>query len=930
MSKVKKQKIYKKITQQNLPKNENEYKEILGVFLNKIKEVEKSDSKNKDIEKSILLKDIDKLVHFYLLSIDNNINEKLFETRLNDYENFNTMSDYKKKYGEDNGYRKFSKKGLQRIESIEYAIKAITNGIKVNKENVAEVLNYISQELYEFYKEDKSFEEAHDFMKGIKTKIEENQDNGEQVNLFIKGNLDNKTIKEKLTRKTFSMFQVFEEELFKNGKKYDKKVIEDFFSNGFENIENFENETENLIQSEVESFENIVEINGSKISSILLEKDLNDSYQSFKSEEDLPDILKNLNEKLKDFYTLGNETAKNKQAEIISVYLRYFENDFDNDLINDKNEIIKNNELNFEYINNKIVENSYIFIKKKKEKKVNGKKVEETKLNIEPMFEIKNGLLSVKNQAGTGSVDSFYYSRKEQVVIGTSTTVDITGTIEKDQFIRHLYKTKKFNDLINLNISKENKNLKEIMEELSKEEGFEELLKIQDLGVEDTYEKIIEDFGEYDEDIKENVITKNTVDKLFENNKYSFDMLGDLIKDYMSKSMGLHEIFLFLDYQNNYALNYYSSREIIEYFHEKSQTNIKRFQLFEDFKKYQIENNGTINIFRDKLTETMIKGLSNVFNKMDTQDIKELVSKKKNEIIEISNELYTEHFQKEENFEQQLSNIIQEIKQSMIEIFKDNNEINEKIINETITIEKEFKSFLSTFLLVLKKTDNNKLLKMENQYTLYLKQDQNRTLRQEFLDCKYFEIFTKNNALFELLGVTEDRDVYKDKSEDLEKKSEDLEKKLEESKKEIIKTIIKSPQKEMYEYMKTNMVGEGKPISIEEFESNVLIVEEEIFFEILPKEKREVLKTEKEESKMSLSSFIVFKYFPEENGEEKIKNQISKMKEKNLSNLAEETEIELEKTIQEILKEENIDISKMETKELSKEITKGVMNKFGM
>jgi len=113
---------------------------------------------------------------------------------------------------------------------------------------------------------------------------------------------------------------------------------------------------------------------------------------------------------------------------------------------------------------------------------------------------------------------------------------------------------------------------------------------------------------------------------------------------------------------------------------------------------------------------------------------------------------------------------------------------------------------------------------------------------------------------------------------------------------------------------------------------NKMEEEEELFWKIIkPKEKSIELKEEREQSLNSLSEWIILKYLDGNlSNKEIILGQIENMKEKGISNIALETEIELEKTIQKILKEESIDISKMETKELSKEITKGVMNKFGM
>jgi len=158
---------------------------------------------------------------------------------------------------------------------------------------------------------------------------------------------------------------------------------------------------------------------------------------------------------------------------------------------------------------------------------------------------------------------------------------------------------------------------------------------------------------------------------------------------------------------------------------------------------------------------------------------------------------------------------------------------------------------------------------------------------------------------------------------------ENKDKELENKDKELIISKIQSS-------MEKNTVEEDldfEEYTIEEFNKYRIYAEENIFMELLKRNKKKELFLKLKEIKtknQKISPYIV-EYYLENNVENKenIISQIKLLKNKyNMKDFPIEMEEELEKQIQEILNKDNIDISKEETKELSREITKTIINMY--
>jgi len=987
-------------------------------FQNKLSEYKEKITKENDLDKiSSLLKELDKFTHFYELKKEKISN---LEDRYNDYcsmedklktinsedldKKITTQQQYASKYTEQYGFRKYSKKGKLNTTEILQNINRQLNGIKVDKSKVKKVLNEIANKMYEYdyetsyinsntYLAQQEQLQSFKLMKEIKEIIENNQAENEkdQDNLFSSTNLAKSSKTNTIIRNVF-----FDEE-----QKYNKDIVEDFFTRTFDAIELFENPMENM---DNEKFKELTKESGNIIAEELVNGMLNNFYVSGNNSSE---ILTNIEKMLGKFF--NSQQAKNKNAEIISVYLNYFRYDFKSDYEKDKDNgpINKDGSLNQKYINEKIVKNSYIYTSEELKDEYDNKYVEE---DISPMFKLENNKLVVINEAGAGSVDSFYYSRNEEKVVGTSTTVDTTGTIEKDQFIRHLSKTKELNDLVLTVEDKKDKNFVDIIEELKEnsEEKWNKVVSIQGEDNQKTYERILE---KYKDTLNENgQITPETIDKLFENNAYSFDMLGTVVKEENRVISSLNDIFLFIGYQNTQTpiLAPYTL-EAIEHFHTKSKTEVKNFMIYNDLKKsYNVED---FKDFKDNLEKTILDFLINSFDSLSDEDFKKLTNKDTSKEDRFT--IYNSFLENNKDKTQQIEIVLKEITEKLVNQLSDN--VKKDYVVENIKLETEIPSLMENFTLAMYQS-NNKLDKMSTQYDkrfIKVNNLEERKLRQDFLKSVYYQHIVKNKEWFCLISKqsetidtqsetidtqSETIDTQSETIDTLEEEKErnknkhELEKYLmesidflednllkyleieekerrgkkvrkikrikdgkinnvldelfksteeedrEEIKKEEYSLIFEEYKKEKkltYLKIKRNIKNGKREEVLKELqlEKNieneiVLFIEEEIFFELLPKEKEDELREEMKEQGLDLPKIIVSKYFSKPEDENKIKEKIEKMRGKHLENLADLTEKELEKVIQEILKTENIDISKEETQELNKEITKQAKNTF--
>jgi hypothetical protein len=656
----------------------------------------------------------------------------------------------------------------------------------------------------------------------------------------------------------------------------------------------------------------------------------------------------------------NSKEAKNKNAEIVSVYLNYFRYDFKNDFEKDNpnGPINTNGTLNKNYINKKIVENSYIYTKKEKTQteeqlKKNGKEYVE---DISPMFKLSKGKLEVINEAGAGSVDSFYYSRANQRVVGTSTTIDTTGTIEKDQFIRHLYKTKKLNELVNTLKNKEDKSFIDIKEELNKshKEGLDKVIKTQGKDNSDIYDDILD---EYKETLNENgQITPETIDKLFENNAYSFDILGPVVKEDNKVISSLNDIFLFLDYQNEktggrvpYTL------EAIQHFHTKSKTEVKNFMIYNDLKKsYNPEEFKT---FKHNIEKNIIDFVINSFNNISEEDFNKLVDKKttKEERYNIYSSFFNNHQDKIKNIEILLKEITEKL------AYKLESNVKKEYIIQNIKIENEILSLMENFTLAIYQS-NNKLEKISTQYNnrfFKVTEPEERKLRQAFLQSVFYEYIVKGKPSFCLVAKqsetidtqSETIDTLKEDNDNLKEEIEikdyidDEETLTDKQFKELLELKILIPNSrgatkiankeklilKLCEYKGIDIIKEKFPIHYKLVKEKLLREEEVHFMKLLEdNEKLELIQKIKDNikqkgKKFNLAEFIVNFYLKGNiKNKEKIEQQINNLREKEgMVELPKEMEDCLEIEIKEILKQiKEEDITEEEEKEVIDELLK--------
>jgi len=162
------------------------------------------------------------------------------------------------------------------------------------------------------------------------------------------------------------------------------------------------------------------------------------------------------------------------------------------------------------------------------------------------------------------------------------------------------------------------------------------------------------------------------------------------------------------------------------------------------------------------------------------------------------------------------------------------------------------------------------------------------------------------------------------KREEEDRKREEEDRKREEEKEliQMILSYIKDEEYTLEEYI------DSEVFTMEQYEKYRIKAEEEIFWSKIPGLKSIKLKKEYKKRLLSLPEFIVDKYFSKSEDEEKIREQISGMRKNKLQELADVTEEELEKAIQEILKLEKIDITKKDSEKLNEEIKKVVTIRF--
>jgi len=432
---------------------------------------------------------------------------------------------------------------------------------------------------------------------------------------------------------------------------------------------------------------------------------------------------------------------------------------------------------------------------------------------------------------------------------------------------------------------------------------------------------------------KLNVMVLNEVGDIFENknnlNKEIYEKTKLLVEGLKSKNIPINYAF-FSDINLQPSTN-----KLIRTFHNTIYNSIHNISGLTD-KKSVIAQDYEIKYMNLLLETTSNVSIGNIYNldliTKEQQEVEETIFDKQNDKMnEITFDIILKYMK-------DLTSFPNKTNEERTNIFKDNDIIKGYLVKQRTEGGEE---------LQLQKLVNN----LE---TLIFKNQTRQSLINDFI----FINFVKNSNLWNELNVIEKEffiDTFKglsshhsfdhlnsahneilnaQRAEQATQRANLLEEEQNKIKINTIVSIIKAP-KEIKNFVRSMSVGEGKLITEEEYSKLLIYAEENIFMELLESnEKKELvnkIKNLKEKEKDFKLSIFLVEHYLENNikNKEKITDQIEILKNKhNMEELPIEMEETLEKQIQEILNIDNIDISKEETKELSKEITKTTINKF--
>jgi len=829
----------------------------------------------------------------------------------------NRNSSFVKETGSEKYLRVLSKQGLGSNIKINEALNKIkrNNIIKVSPSKISEVyenlLTLISQ-----YTLNKNIRQLRD---GVRQVIETNKPKEDEngTDLFGKTNLSTKgkDFSEPLINKILSSNEEFD---WNNYGDEEKEMLNSVFTSliGYDDqlLFTVENQMNDIANKEYLNEELIK--TGEEYGKQIANKIIDSEFENFKVDIDLDTKLSNnfdytsIVEEIKSHLEDKN-LQTSEMAEVVSVYVNYFQNDFDpqdSDIVNKKGNI------NFNNINKYIANNTFTYCKGYKSKK--GKISRTSKKDYDevseffPLFECKeDGSLKRLGKPTGGSIDSVYYSRKKQKAIGTSTTVDTTGTIEGDQFARHAFKNKKINEFLNkvIDNQKEEKdqNIYNQIQEYTKlnednKEEYEKLLKIQSLKSDNTFQVIISEYQgkPYKEGDK---ITTDTLIWLFEENDFNFDMFGTVVT---KESKGIEkylEVLSFLEAQKSEDYKKYYDKDTLDSLYLFLNKRVKGYSIYTEITSgNNKENTHNLNKKLIEISPYIVDSL--IDNSKDNND------------FDLGKEII-EELKKDPNITRQLKDI-EEIYTNMI------NSIEKEELRETLKKNINIEILLEEQIMFFKRTLNTSGDKHRRTINL---------TSQNFME----EILTSNPYNLTFLVDLMDKMVEEEKikletlREDGFKgkiraqRAEEEKQRMEEEKQviQMIESYIKQEEYSLEEYV------DSEVFTMEQYEKYRIKAEEGIFWTKLGL-KGIKLKKECDIKGLSLSEFIINKYFSTPEDEEKIREQINGMRNIKLERLADATEEELENAIQEILKEQKIDITKEDSKKLNEEIKKVATNKF--
>jgi hypothetical protein len=579
-------------------------------------------------------------------------------------------------------------------------------------------------------------EEINPILKNLAKRINESYKEEDQKQIFPQVNQalselepyykDEKETSEEavFTKKNINQYPILLK-LFQGYKKKDKNYNSTDVSESLYALSKQVDQEAGQFTEVVSKLQNAIRTAGLDIADKLLEYELTNEFYNI--EEIDNSLVKQLKNELNN---LGNEKTSYLN-EIRSVYLRYFEYDYDADKEDPNVKIInEDGKIDFKVLNERIAESSAVLTKTTK-KAAKGNKKEET-WKIGPMFSVnKKGKLKAKAAAAKGGVDSFYFSRKERKIIGTSTTGDNTGEIESTQFLRHHYKTIAFQEFAEKHPNWEDANsmtdIINFQNRRNNKVDTDQMIEIQKLQNEETFKAIIDRY------CNGGPITVEVIEKMFEATGYKFDTFGGITTQKTKGLQKVMDMYMFFDYQN-YLDNSDYPKEVIEKWHELASGQNKNYNIFSSMQEYEPEKLSELFHKQNKLS---IEMLENVFGDPEKKQIilklfSEDSSLKTNKIME--NEEYakviidiTETFQSQIEENQEL---YAEIGETLVDKGRLKGQLEERLTGSTSQQE-----VIHMLRILTSKGDNN-CNKIFNQIMTY--QDKNKdapyltSLRKEF------------------------------------------------------------------------------------------------------------------------------------------------------------------------------------------------------
>jgi len=222
--------------------------------------------------------------------------------------------------------------------------------------------------------------------------------------------------------------------------------------------------------------------------------------------------------------------AASVRAEIMSVIVTYCERTMDRDI--EEGKIPK--DFTADELLSRISELAFVVGKEKKNSKCN---------SVLPIISRSDNGNWMVTKAGSGVVDSIYKDPYDSKLVGTSTTLDTTGRIEKDQLKRHPYKVYRISNAIK-EAEEANKNFANFSKELN-----DEIVEIQGWNSDKTYREMKEESNTGDS------ISEELIKDIYAEIEYNFDIFGDLVSPSDSLIVKLVKVRLFLRFQESQAVN---------------------------------------------------------------------------------------------------------------------------------------------------------------------------------------------------------------------------------------------------------------------------------------------------------------------------------------------------------------------------------------